>query len=155
MNQVWLKSLDIYSSYRLETKIWARLGQKNPSKFDEICPLAIQNQIFTISMHIPSLVSSIDIYSSYHPKRNTDGQTDGRTDARTIIPRHYRVVGYKNGIQTLQGNPSLVEFKTIITRCKRIGYRMDIMRQTACIVSNQIIMYSYDFLFNSTTVRRA
>ena len=28
-----------------------------PSKFDEICPLAIPNQISTISMYIPSLVN--------------------------------------------------------------------------------------------------
>ena len=31
-------------------------GQITLSKIDEICTLAIQNQIFSISMHIPSLV---------------------------------------------------------------------------------------------------
>ena len=56
MYQVWLKSLDIYSGYRPETKIWACIGQITPSKFDEICPLAISNQISTISMHMPSLL---------------------------------------------------------------------------------------------------
>ena len=56
MYQVWLNSLDIYSSYRPEMKIWACLGQITLSKFDEIHPLAIPNQISTISMHIPSLV---------------------------------------------------------------------------------------------------
>ena len=56
MYQDWLKSLDIYSSYHLKTKIWACLGQITPSKFDEICPLAIPKQISTLSMHIPSLV---------------------------------------------------------------------------------------------------
>ena len=30
--------------------------EDNSIKFDEICPLAIPNQISTISMHIPSLV---------------------------------------------------------------------------------------------------
>ena len=39
-----------------ETKIWACLGQITPSKFDEICPLAIPNQISIITMHIPCLV---------------------------------------------------------------------------------------------------
>ena len=53
---VWWKSLVIYSSYSPETKIRACLGQITPSKFDEICPLAIPNQISTMSMHIPSLV---------------------------------------------------------------------------------------------------
>ena len=50
------ENLVIYSSYSPETKIWACLGQITPSKIDEICPLAIPNQISTISMHIPSLV---------------------------------------------------------------------------------------------------
>ena len=45
--------LMFYSSYHPETKIWACLGQVTPSKFDENCPLAIPNQISTISMHIP------------------------------------------------------------------------------------------------------
>ena len=48
MYQVWLKSLDFSSSYRLETKILV--------KFGEICPEAIPIQNSTISMHIPSLV---------------------------------------------------------------------------------------------------
>ena len=55
MYQIWLKSIDFYSSYRPETKKWC-LGQITPSKFDKICPLAIPIQISTISMHIPSLV---------------------------------------------------------------------------------------------------
>ena len=40
-----------------KTKIWACFGQITPSKFDEICPLAIPNQISTIPIHIPSLVN--------------------------------------------------------------------------------------------------
>ena len=56
MYQVWLKFLDIYSSHRPETKILACPEQITPSKFDEICSLAIPNQIFTVSMHIPRLV---------------------------------------------------------------------------------------------------
>ena len=56
MYQVWLKSLDIFSSYHSKTKIWACLWQITPSKFDKICPLAIPNQISTVLMHIPSLV---------------------------------------------------------------------------------------------------
>ena len=46
----------IYSSYSPEMKIWACLRQITLSKIDEICPLAISNQLSTISMHIPSLV---------------------------------------------------------------------------------------------------
>ena len=97
------KSIDVYSSYHLETKIWACLGQITPSKFDEICPLAIPNQISTISMHISNLMKIIDVYSSYHPETKNrwtdDGWTDRHTEVQpeTIIPRHYIVAGYKNG----------------------------------------------------------
>ena len=52
-------------------KIWACLGETTPSKFDEICPLAIPYQISTISIYITYQVwlKSIDIYTSYHPER--------------------------------------------------------------------------------------
>ena len=56
MYQVWLKSIDIYSSYCPETKIWVYLGQITLSKSDEICPLAIPNQMSLIYIHVPSLV---------------------------------------------------------------------------------------------------
>ena len=77
-------SLTFTPSYQPETKIWACLGQITPSKFDEICPLAIPNQISTISMHIPSLVKihwNLLKLSSGNKIRTdkTDGWMDGRT----------------------------------------------------------------------------
>ena len=45
-----------FTRYHPEMKIWACLGQITLSKFDDICPLAIPNQITTISIHIPNLV---------------------------------------------------------------------------------------------------
>ena len=44
------------------------------------------------------------------------------------------------------------QFKNIIKRYKRMGYSMDIMRQSACLVVNSITVNSYGFLFNCTTV---
>ena len=38
---------------------------------------------------------------------------------------------------------------------KRIGYGLDIMRQTACLVVNPIIVDSYASLFNYTMAVRA
>ena len=52
-NQVWWKSIDIYSNIR---ENWCVSWQITLSKIDKVCPLAIPNQIPTISMHIPSLV---------------------------------------------------------------------------------------------------
>ena len=42
-------------------------------------------------------------------------------------------------------------FKKIIKHCKKVGYNMDIMLQSACLVVNPITVYSYGFLFNCTT----
>ena len=37
----------------------------------------------------------------------------------------------------------------------RVGYNLDIMRQSACLVLNPITVYGYGFLFNCTTVGQA
>ena len=47
------------------------------------------------------------------------------------------------------------QFRKLINRCKRIGYSLDIMRQTACLVVNPIIVDGYASLFNCTTAVRA
>ena len=46
-------------------------------------------------------------------------------------------------------------FKKIIVRCKKIGYNIDVLRQTACLVVNTIKVNSFAYLFNRTTVGRA
>ena len=40
------------------------------------------------------------------------------------------------------------QFRKLIYRYKRIGYSLDIMRQTACLVVNPIIVDGYASLFN-------
>ena len=47
------------------------------------------------------------------------------------------------------------QFKKMVKRCVRVGYNLDIMGQSACLVLNPITVYSYGFLFNCTTVGRA
>ena len=47
------------------------------------------------------------------------------------------------------------QFRKLINRYKRIGYSLDIMRQTACLVVNPIIVDGYASLFNCTTALRA
>ena len=98
MYQVWLESLDIYLSYHPETKIWACLEQITPSKFDEICPLVISNQISTISIHIPSLVKIhwCILKLSFGNEIQTYGWSDtGTSNVKPMKHRHYCVVGYK------------------------------------------------------------
>ena len=43
-------------------------------------------------------------------------------------------------------------FKKIIVRYKKIGYNIDVLRQTACLVVNPIKVNSFAYLFNCTTV---
>ena len=46
-------------------------------------------------------------------------------------------------------------FKKIIARYKKIGYNIDVLRQTACLVVNPIKVNSFAYLFDCTTVGRA
>ena len=46
-------------------------------------------------------------------------------------------------------------FKKIIVRYKNIGYNIDVLRQTACLVVNPIKVNSFAYLFNCMTVDRA
>ena len=45
--------------------------------------------------------------------------------------------------------------RKIIIRYKRIGYNLNVMRQSACLVINPITVDSYAALFNCTPVDRA
>ena len=49
----------------------------------------------------------------------------------------------------------LEQFRNLINRYKRIGYSLDIMRQTACLVVDPIIVDGYASLFNCTKAVRA
>ena len=46
-------------------------------------------------------------------------------------------------------------FKKIIVRYKKIGYNLDVLRQTAFLVVNPIKVNSFAYLFYCTTVGRA
>ena len=47
------------------------------------------------------------------------------------------------------------QFRKIITRYRRIGYYLNVMRQSACLVFNPITVDNYDAFFNCTPVGRA
>ena len=60
------------------------------------------------------------------------------------------------GFRKIIGKSNFSEqFRKLINRYKRIGYSLDIMRQTACLVVNPIIVDGYASLFNCTTAVRA
>ena len=47
------------------------------------------------------------------------------------------------------------QFRRLINRYKRIGYSLDIMQQTACLLVNPIIVEDSTSLFNRTAAVRA
>ena len=47
------------------------------------------------------------------------------------------------------------QFRKTIVRYKRIGYNINIMRQSACLVFNPITVNNFASLFNCTQVGRA
>ena len=47
------------------------------------------------------------------------------------------------------GKPNFSDrFKKVVKRCIRVGYNLDVMRQSACLILNQITVHSYGFLLN-------
>ena len=63
-----------------------------------------------------------------------------------LVYRFRKVVGKSNFSE---------QFSKLINRYKRIGYSLDIMGQTACLVVNPIIVDGYASLFNCTMAVRA
>ena len=47
------------------------------------------------------------------------------------------------------------QFRKIITRYRRTGYNLNVMRQSACLVFNPIMVDGYAAFFNYTPVGRA
>ena len=48
-----------------------------------------------------------------------------------------------------------IQFRKIITRNRRICYNLNVMRQSACLVFNPIMVDNYTAFFNCTPVGRA
>ena len=85
MYQVWLQSIDIYSSYRPETKIWACLGQITSSKFDEICQLAIPNRSVNAHTKFDENPLCLLKLSSENEIQTDVRRTDGRSNEWVLM----------------------------------------------------------------------
>ena len=69
-------------------------------------------------------------------------------------PEFYGDLVYKFR-KILSENDFPYHFIKIIVRYKKIGYNVDVLQQTACLVVNLIKVNSFAYLFNCTTVSRA
>ena len=66
-------------------------------------------------------------------------------------PEFYGDLVYK--FKKIIGNPNFSDlFRRIVKRFRRTGYNLDIMRQTACLVFNPIMVDDYAALFSCTAV---
>ena len=61
----------------------------------------------------------------------------------------------RENIRLIARAPFSDQYKKINKHYKWVGYNMDIIRQSACLVVNPNTVYSYGFLFNCTTVVQA
>ena len=74
--------------------------------------------------------------------------------------RHFYLVSNYNNLvykfrKIIGKNDFPYHFKKIIVRYKKIGYNIDVLRQTACLVVNPIKVNNLAYLFDCTTVGRA
>ena len=75
---------------------------------------------------------------------------------RTIEKIRFFPKTYKITALTVMGMTDFSDqFRKIIIRYKRIGYNLNVMRQSACLVINPITVDSYAALFNCMPVDRA
>ena len=56
--------------------------------------------------------------------------------------------------KTIDKNDCPYHFKKIVVRYEKIGYNINVMQQTACLVVNPFKVNSFSYLFNCTTVGR-
>ena len=105
----------------------------------------------------------------YHKLRKTFSKFDRR---------HYELISkYNVGLKTLLGEglsepefygdlvynfkklkrrkKKSFQFRIIITRYRRTGYNLNVMRQSACLVFNSVMVDGYAAFFNCTPVGRA
>ena len=69
-------------------------------------------------------------------------------------PISYGDLVYK--FKQIVGKPYFSDLvKKIVKRYIRVGYNLDVMRQSACLVLNPITVYRYGLLFNCTMVGHA
>ena len=69
-------------------------------------------------------------------------------------PEFYDDLVYKFK-KLIGSNDFSFQFRNIITRYRRIGYNLNVMRQSACLVFNPITVDNYAAFFNCTPVGRA
>ena len=76
-----------------------------------------------------------------------------------VSPLYIKIVTYGDLIykfkKLIGRNDFSFQFRKFITRYRRIGYNLNVMRQSACLVFNPIMVDNYAAFFNRTPAGRA
>ena len=121
--------------------------------------LDIFTLIYPFSFLSPSLWETARYRLKYclkgplNPKQPTNQPTNQILLQGLSEPEFYGDLVYKFRI-IIGKNDFPYHFKKIIVRYKKIGYNLNVMRQTACLVVNPIKVNNFAYLFNYTTVDR-
>ena len=94
----------------------------------------------TKSTKISSLFPKRGNRNTKRTKKHKNKMTHGKTYNKSLRRINHKAT--KNKTNTGKSNFS-EQFRKLINRYKRIGYSLDIMRQTACLVVNPIIVDDY------------
>ena len=85
-----------------------------------------------------------------------DGDVPRRASYGVYISQLIRFARVCNHVTDFNGsNDFFFSLEKIITRYRRIGYNLNVMRQSACLVCNPITVDNYAAFFNYTPVGRA
>ena len=101
---------------------------------------------FRVGRYFPDLKDNASAFLKHHEQTLL---SEGLSE-----PEFYGDLVYK--FKKLKGiNDFSFQFRKIITRYRRIGYNLNVMRQSACLVFNPIMVDNYAAFFNCTPVGRA
>ena len=73
---------------------------------------------------------------------------------RAFLNQNCMVTWFTNLKNLLEGMIFLFNSEKIITRYRRIGYNLNVMRQSVCLVFNPVTVDKYVGFFNCTPVGR-
>ena len=127
---------------------------------NQIYPSELQlNKANTSDTEAPFLDLHLSISNGFVSSKIYDKRDDFDFDIVNLpfldgdVPRRPSYGVYK--FKTIRGMTDFSDqLRKIIMRYKRIGYNLNVMRQSACLVFNPITVDSYAALFNCTPVDR-
>ena len=100
-------------------------------------------------MGIPGILYGIPILNSYQRWVLQHGSI---LDLDDVHPDSAKCINLEKSIGK---NDFPYHFNKIIVRYKKIGHKIYVLRQTACLVVSPIKVHNFAYLFDCTTVGRA